>query len=92
MCTNWNTDGVHFVLANYFWAWTLPWSMVDTSRDTALETKLIPLSQEASTANLFLFRMGLGVHFTFLMLRFLSGLYLCRSYAHRGPQRNPVHP
>lgn len=53
MFTNRNMDGVHFVLANYCWVWTLPLNMADISSDTPLEIKLILLSQEASTVNLF---------------------------------------
>lgn len=48
------------MLTNYFWAWSLPWSMVNLPTDTPLEkqTTLIffSLSQQVSIVNSFLIR------------------------------------
>lgn len=38
--------GIHFVLVNYPWAWSVPWSVADKPSDTLLEK--IPLPAASS--------------------------------------------
>lgn len=41
-------NGVHFVLVNYSWAWSLPWTVIDILSDTSLEKVCFPTPQQVS--------------------------------------------
>ena len=62
-----------FLLAKYFWAWALPWSVLNTTSDTPLEkTVFFSISYQLQIDSWL--GMRLCISFSFSVLGFLCGL------------------
>lgn len=68
-----------FVLAKYFWAWSLPWNVIDIPSDTLLGNTDFLFSSRYGFE--LWVRVGFLCLFPILHVGMLSGLILCRSCA-----------
>lgn len=73
---------VHFVLVNYFWAWSLFLTMIDIPSDTPVEKAGFPTPQQVSFAKSFLVRGRTMYQLSLLSAGILSTLNQCRSCEH----------